>query len=132
MNINFNPRYIIATEVFSSSTFYAVLDESSTYLTLAEGGTKTLLASNYDKLEAIADAKQGHVEGTHSVAYGSIWRRVCKNGGLYSLVRPAYPLCDYVPASSDELLKQAIALEQARLERDVRVLQSKLVSLCKV
>lgn len=126
------PRYIVASQVFSSSTHYANLDESGHYLHLAEGGTKTLLATHYDKLEAIAEGKHDHAEGKHSEAYGSLWRRVGKYSTLYRLVRPALPLCDYVPAGSEELLKQAIAQEQGRLEAAIRSLQAQAANLSKV
>ena len=127
-----NPRYIIASQVFSSSTHYANLDESGHYLHLAGRGTKTILAAHYDKLEAIAEAKHDHAEGKHSEAYGSVWRRVGKDSTLYSLVRPALPLCDYVPADSEDLLKQAIRLEQGRLEAAIRTLQAQAANLSKV
>ena len=127
-----NPRYIVASEVFSSSTHYANLDESGHYLHIAEGGTKTILAAHYDKLEAIAEAKHDHAEGKHSEAYGSIWRRVGKDSTLYSLVRPALPLCDYVPPISEDLLKQAIAQEQGRLDAAIRTLQAQAANLSKV
>lgn len=127
-----NPRYIVASQVFSSSTHYANLDESGQCLRLAEGGTKTLLAAHYDKLEAIAEAKQDHLHRKHSEAYGSIWRRVGKESTLYSLVRPCLPLCDYVPADSEELLKQAIRLEQGRLDAAIRTLQAQAANLSKV
>ena len=127
-----NPRYIVAGQVFSSNTHYANLDESGHYLHLAEGGTKTMLAAHYDKLEAIAEGKHDHAEGKHSEAYGSIWRRVGRDSTLYSLVRPALPLCDYVPPTSEDLLKQAIRLEQGRLEAAIRTLQAQAANLSKV
>lgn len=127
-----NPRYIVASQVFSSSTHYANLDESGDYLHLAEGGTKTILAAQHNKLEALAEAKHSHAEGKHSEAYGSIWRRVGKDSTLYSLVRPALPLCDYVPADSEELLRQAIAQEQGRLDAAIRNLQAQAANLSKV
>ena len=127
-----NPRYIVASQVFSSSTHYANLDESGDYLHLAEGGTKTILAAHYDKLDAIAEAKHDHSERKHSEAYGSIWRRVGKDSTLYSLVRPCLPLCDYVPADSKDLLKQAIRLEQGRLDAAIRTLQAQADNLSKV
>ena len=126
------PRYIVASQVFNSSTHYANLDESGDYLRLAEGGTKTLLAAHYDKLEAIAEAKQAHSEDKHIEAYGSIWRRVGKDSTLYSLVRPCLPLCDYVPANSEDLLKQAIVQEKGRLEAAIRNLQAQAANLSKV
>ena len=127
-----NPRYIVASEVFSSSTHYANLDESGHYLHLAEGGTKTILAAHYDKLEAIAEAKHDHAEGKYSEAYGSIWRRVGRESTLYSLVRPALPLWELVPADSEDLLKQAIRLEQGRLDAAIRTLQAQAANLSKV
>ena len=127
-----NPRYIVASHIFSSSTHYANLDESGHYLHLAEGGTKTILAAHYDKLEAIAEAKHDHSERKHSEAYGSIWRRVGRESTLYSIVRPCLPLCDYVPADSEELLKQAIRLEQGRLDAAIRNLQAQAANLSKV
>jgi hypothetical protein len=127
-----NPRYIVASEVFSSSTYYANLDESGYYLHLAEGGTKTLLAAHYDKLKASAEAKHDHSEGKHSEAYGSIWRRVGKDSTLYSLVCPCLPLCDYVPPTSEDLLKQAIRIEQCRLDAAIRTLQAQAANLNKV
>lgn len=126
-----NPRYIVASQVFNSSTHYANLDESGQYLHLAEGGTKTLLAAHYDKLEAIAEANF-HREGVHSEAYGSIWRRVGRDSTLYSLIRPCLPLFDYVPADSEDLLKQAIRLEQGRLDAAIRTLQAQAANLSKV
>ena len=127
-----NPRYIVARPVFSSNTHYANLDESGHCLHLAEGGTKTILAAHYDKLEAIEEAKHAHAEGKHSEAYGSIWRRVGKDSTLYSLVRPALPLCDYVPPTSADLLKQAIRIEQGRLDAAIRNLQAQAANLNKV
>lgn len=127
-----NPRYIVASQVFSSSTHYANLDESGYYLHLAEGGTKTLLAAHYDKLEAIAEAKHDHSERKHSEAYGSIWRRVGRDSTLYSLVRPCLPLCDYVPADSEDLLKQAISQERGRLDAAIRTLQAQSANLDKL
>jgi len=127
-----NPRYIVASEVFSSSTHYANLDESGHYLHLAEGGTKTLLAAHYDKLEAIAEAKRDHEHGKHSEAYGSIWRRVGRDSTLYSLVRSCLSLCDYVPPTSEDLLKQAIRIEQGRLDAAIRTLQAQAANLNKV
>lgn len=127
-----NPRYIVASHIFSSSTHYANLDESGHYLHLAEGGTKTILAAHYDKLEAIAEAKHDHSERKHSEAYGSVWRRVGRESTLYSIVRPCLPLCDYVPADSEELLKQAIRLEQGRLDAAIRTLQAQAANLSKV
>lgn len=126
------PRYIVASQVFSSSTHYANLDESGHYLHLAEGGTKTLLAAHHNTLGAIAEAKHDHSEGKHSEAYGSVWRRVGKDSTLYSLVRPCLPLCDYVPADSEELLKQAIAQERSRLDAAIRNLQAQAANLSKV
>lgn len=127
-----NLRYIVATEVFRSNTCYGVLDEARSYLSLAEGGTKTVLATHHNKLEAIAEAKHDHEVGNHSEAHGSLWRRVGKSGCLYSLVRPCLPLCEYVPEDSEELLKKAVAMERARLEYNVRDLQSKIDNLAKL
>ena len=82
--------------------------------------------------EAIAEAKHAHSEDKHIEAYGSIWRRVGKDSTLYSLVRPCLPLCDYLPANSEELLKQAIRLEQGRLDAAIRTLQAQADNLSKV
>lgn len=126
-----NPRYIVASQVFSS-THYAALDDSNRYISLAEGGAKTVLAAHYDKQEALQEAKHGHSEGKHTEAYASVWRRVGKEGSLYSLVRPCLPLCEYVPLSSHDLLKLAKAVEQARLEREARNIATKLENLSRI
>lgn len=127
-----NPRYIVASTVFRSSTHYANLDESGSCLNLAEGGTKTVLSAHYIQLEAIAEAKYGHNEGKHSEVYGSIWCRVGKDSTLYSLRRTCVRLCEYVPEDCEELLKRTISLEKGRLDATISRLQAQADNLAKV
>ena len=122
MNTATSPRYLVAEEVYSSTVAYATL--GANYLADNTGNELVVYAEGHFKLDAIAQAKEGHT------GIVSIWRRKGNAlSSLYELVRPAYPLTECEPAPAPDFTNRAIKAERERLEETLRDAQAKLDAL---
>lgn len=125
MNSVTSPRYLVAEEVYSSQVAYAML--GANYLADNTGYERVVYAEGHHKLDAIAQAKEGHA------GIVSIWRRKGNAlSSLYELVRPAYPLSESEHPPRPNYTNIAIKSERARLEEALRDAQAKLDALANV
>lgn len=122
MNTATSPRYLVAEEVYSNQVAYATL--GANYLADNAGNELVVYAEGHYKLDAIAQAKEGHA------GIVSVWRRKGNAlSSLYELVRPAYPLSDSEHPPRPDYTNLAIKSERTRLEEALRDAQAKLDAL---